>query len=297
MELIERTRASLGAVGVWLANAPLKPPLDVERRETRRLDGLGYGSLWSGEGVGAREALAIHGILLGDTRNLVLGTGIANVWYRPAATLQTGAAILAAAHPGRFVLGVGIGHAFQAAKTGGDYRPLTQMRDYLSEMDAEAEANPPAVEFPRVLAAVGPRMLELARERAEGAHPFFTPVEHTAFAREILGPDKLLIPQVHVLLETDPVRARESQHDWLRYALDVKPYANAWRRFGYETELTDRFIDAAVAWGDEEAVARRVREHLDAGADHVLVTPSTNDLPAQVDMLAKLAPALLEVTK
>ncbi|AXB44505.1 TIGR03620 family F420-dependent LLM class oxidoreductase [Amycolatopsis albispora] len=297
MELIERTRAALGAVGIWLPNAPLKPPVEVERRETRRLDTLGYGSLWSGEGVGVREALAIHGILLGDTRNLVFGTGIANVWSRPASTLQAGAATLAAAHPGRFVLGVGIGHAFQAARTGGDYRPLSQLRDYLSTMDAEAAENPPAEAFPRVLAAVGPRMLELARERTEGAHPFFTPVEHTAFAREVLGPDKLLIPQLHVLLETDPVRARESQHDWLGYALGVKAYANAWRRFGYEPGLSDRFIDAAVAWGDEEAIARRVREQLDAGADHVLVTPSVGSLPEQADMLEKLAPALLEVAR
>ncbi|WP_245574004.1 TIGR03620 family F420-dependent LLM class oxidoreductase [Amycolatopsis nigrescens] len=294
-EMVERTRRELGRVGVWLFGAHSPDPV-VERRETARIERLGYGSVWSGEGGGSREILAAHGFLLQATERLVLGTGIANVWSRPARTLHAGAYTLARAFPGRFVLGVGIGHSFQAAKAGSHYDPLTQLREYLSEMDEAAAELPPPEPFPRVLAAVGPKMLELSGDRADGAHPFSTPPEHVAFAREILGEDKLLIPHQPVLLETDPERARAVAREILKRVLAVPAYAASWRKFGYGDDLaglTDRLVDAAVAWGDEEAIARRVRELLDSGADHVLVSPVADDLPAATDQLARLAPALL----
>jgi probable F420-dependent oxidoreductase len=284
----------LGTVGIWLfGGRPV--PAHVERTVVARLDDLGYGSAWVGEGVGGRDAFARSAVWLGATRRMAVGTGIANLWARQPETMQAGARTLAEAFDGRFLLGVGVGHAFQASSVGADFsRPLAHMRDYLSRMDAEAAANPPAAPVSRVLGAIGPKMLELARDSADGAHPFFTPVAHTAFAREILGPGKLLVPHQAVLLESDPARARAIAHEWVAQALAVPAYAEGWRRFGH-TELNDELVDAAVAWGDESAIARRVREQLDAGADHVLVSPLGTDLPGIVEQLERLASALLAV--
>jgi probable F420-dependent oxidoreductase len=228
----------------------------------------------------------------------VLGTGIANVWARPGRTAEKGGATLAHAHPGRFVLGVGIGHAFQAAKYSEEYRPLDRMRAYLSEMDAAEAENPAPVAFPRVLAAVGPKMLELSRDGADGAHPFAQPVSHTPYAREILGPDKLLIPQQTVLLGSredarESVRRRVAQSR--EYSVTV--YLAGWKRLGYtDADIDgagDTFVDDLVIWGDADTIAKRLGELLDAGADHVLLTPAAPTFESTVDLLAELAPAVL----
>ncbi len=298
MTLVEDTRARLGAIGAWLPSAPLQPPPDVERAATRRLAGAGYRSVWSGEGPGTREVFAHFGDLLASVPDVVLGTGIANTWLRRGVTTEKGGATLAQAHPGRFVLGVGIGHAFQATKLGEEYRPIDRMRAYLSEMDEAAAENPSSVAFPRVLAAVGPRMLELSRDRADGAHPFAQPVSHTPYAREILGPDKLLIPQQTVLLGSredarESVRRRVAQSR--EYSVTV--YLAGWKRLGYtEADIagpSDRFVDDLVLWGDGGTIAKRLDELLDAGADHVLLTPSTASFESTVDLLLELAPAVV----
>ncbi|MEV5715946.1 TIGR03620 family F420-dependent LLM class oxidoreductase [Amycolatopsis mediterranei] len=298
MTLIEDTRTRLGAIGAWLPSAPLAPPPDVERAATRRLADAGYRSVWSGEGPGTREVFAHFGDLLASVPDVVLGTGIANLWARRGATAQKGGATLAHAHPGRFVLGIGAGHAFQAAKLGEDYRPIDRMRAYLSEMDAVEAENPWPVAFPRVLAAVGPKMLELSRDHADGAHPFAQPVSHTPYAREVLGPDKLLIPQQTVLLGNREdarrsVRRRVAQSR--EYSVTV--YLAGWKRLGYtETDIagpSDRFVDDLVLWGDAPTIAKRLAEVLDAGADHVLLTPSAATFESAVDILAELAPAVL----
>ncbi|WP_410574118.1 TIGR03620 family F420-dependent LLM class oxidoreductase [Amycolatopsis sp. cmx-4-61] len=298
MTLIEDTRARLGAVGAWLPSAPLQPPPDVERAATRRLADAGYRSVWSGEGPGSREVFAHFGDLLAAVPDVVLGTGIANVWARRGVTAYKGGATLARAHPGRLVLGVGVGHAFQAAKLGEDYRPIDRMRAYLSEMDTAADESPSPVAFTRVLAAVGPRMLELARDHADGAHPFAQPVSHTPYARGILGPDMLLIPQQTVLLGSredarESVRRRIAQ---LReYA--VTAYLAGWKRLGYtDADIagpSDEFVDDLVLWGDAPTIAKRVGEVLDAGADHVLLTPSATTFESTVDELLELAPAVV----
>ncbi|MEQ0558421.1 TIGR03620 family F420-dependent LLM class oxidoreductase [Amycolatopsis sp. NEAU-NG30] len=296
MTLLEDTRARLGAIGAWLPSAPLAPPPDVERAATRRLAGLGYRSVWSGEGPGTREVFAHFGDLLASVPDVVLGAGIANVWLRPGRTARRGGATLAHAHPGRFVLGVGVGHAFQAAAHGEQYRPVDRMRAYLSEMDADAAENPSPVPFPRVLAAVGPQMLALSRDHADGAHPFAQPVSHTAYAREILGPGKLLIPQQTFLLGTredarQSVRRRVAQSREHR----VRAYLAGWKRLGYtEADIdgpSDRLVDDLVLWGDAKTIAKRLDEVLDAGADHVLLTPSAPTFESTVDALAELAPA------
>ncbi|NIH84955.1 TIGR03620 family F420-dependent LLM class oxidoreductase [Amycolatopsis granulosa] len=284
------------SIGVWLFGG-YPTTVEVEREQLARIDALGYASVWMGETIGGRDAFVRSAVFLGATSRITVGTGIANAWARPAPTAQAAARSVSEAHPGRFVLGIGIGHPYQAESTGQSYaKPLTAMRDYLSRMDEEAATNPPAAPFPRVLAAIGPKMLELSRDATDGAHPFAMPVEHTAFARKILGPGKLLIPHQAVLLSTDPARARAIAREMARQILQVKAYAKAWRDFGYGDEVTDRLADALVAWGDEETIARRVREQLDAGADQVLLSPTGVDLPGAVDQLARLTPALAALT-
>jgi probable F420-dependent oxidoreductase len=298
MTLIEDTRTRLGAIGAWLPSAPLDPPPDVERAATRRLAELGYRSIWSGEASGPRELFAQFGDLLASVPDVVLGAGIANVWARPGRTAAKGAITLARAHPGRLVLGVGVGHAFQAAKQGEQYRPVDRMRAYLAEMATVVAENPVPVAFPRVLAAVGPKMLALSRDHADGAHPFAQPVSHTPYAREILGPDKLLIPQQTVLLG-----GREDAREHVRRGVaqsrehQVRAYLAGWKRLGYtEADIdgpSDRLVDDLVLWGDAPTIAKRLDELRDAGADHVLLTPSAATFESIVDILAELAPAVL----
>ena len=211
---------------------------------------------------------------------------------------HNGATSLSEPHPGRFDLGIGGGHAFQAAKLGENYRPMDRMRAYLSEMDAAEAENPSPVPFPRVLAAVGPKMLELSRDHADGAHPFAQPVSHTPYAREILGPGKLLIPQHTVLLGTRE-DARQSVRRQLAQsrAYQVTAYIAGWKRLGYtDSDIdgpSDRFVDDLVLWGDAATIAKRVAEVLDAGADHVLLTPSAASFESTVDVLLALAPEVV----
>jgi probable F420-dependent oxidoreductase len=302
VDLIEETRDRLGPVGVWLPLAPLAPPPDEELRAMRRLEELGYRTVWGGEGPGGRELFADSAITLASTERVVVGTGIANIWSRPAYTAQSGGRTLAHAFPGRFVLGVGIGHASQAAKSGSDYRPLEQTREYLEAMSAAEKEFPSPVPFPRILAAVGPKMLELARELTDGAHPFAQPIEHTPYAREILGPDKLLIPVHSVLLgDREQARASVATSIELTKQYNIPHYVKGWKRLGYtEADIdgvSDRLVDGLTAWGDEEKIARRIKELVDAGADTVLVSPAGHDLAAIVDQLERLAPALTAVTR
>jgi probable F420-dependent oxidoreductase len=206
------------------------------------------------------------------------------------------------AYPGRFVLGLGVSHQPMVEGLRGQTygRPLTAMREYLDRMDASVfmAAEPP--ETPRrVLAALGPKMLALAAERADGAHPYNVPPEHTARAREILGPDKLLAPEQAVVLETDPAEARRIGRGHVAIYRDLPNYTNNLRQFGItDDDLagdgSDRVVDTMVAWGDVDAIRARVQEHLDAGADHVAVqvlTADRGELP--LDEWRELAPALL----
>jgi probable F420-dependent oxidoreductase len=291
-------RERVGRVGVWLAS--LRPAtIEQERAAARRIEVLGYGSLWAGEVIGGKEAFSHQAVLLAATERIVTGTGIANVWARHPATMQAGAATLGAAYPGRFVLGIGVSHASIVERSGQTYdRPLTRMVEYLDGMDrVVAEVPVTEVPVPRVLAALGPKMLALARDRADGAHPYFVPVEHTPGARRILGPDRLLIPEQAVVLSTNAEQARRIARGHTTSYLRLPNYVNNLRRLGYSDEDlagagSDRLVDAIVAWGDEEQIASRVKEHLDGGADHVLLQP-LGDLASAVDQLERLAPAVL----
>lgn len=293
-------RERLGRVGVW-SNAPAFAPVGHVREGAAALEELGFRAVWFPESVPGRESFTIASLLLCATERLVVCTGIMNVYARDPAAAANGARALAEAYPGRFVLGLGVSHAPSVAQRGHEYaKPLPTMRAYLEAM-ARAEYRPPEPEEPApvVLAALGPLMLRLAAERATGAHPYFVPVEHTAFARERLGPGPLLAPELAVVLCHDRSAAREAAQGYLDTYLALENYTSNLRRFGYgDDDLaaggSDRLLDALVAWGDAEAIRERVRAHLDAGADHVSIQP----LPPgdyRLDQLRELAPALLEL--
>ena len=299
VQMVDQVRARLGPVGVWFG-ALSAVPATVERAVAAEIERLGYGSLWAPERIGGKEAFAHQGILLSATDHLATGTGIANIWSRHPAAMQGGAATLADAYPGRFVLGIGVSHGPIVNRSGFTYeRPLQRMTDYLDGMDrSSGEAPQAATPAPRVLAALRPRMLELARDRADGAHPYFVPVEHTAAARGRLGPDKLLIPEQAVVLDPDTERARATGRQHMATYLRLPNYVNNLRALGYgDDDLadggSDRLVDAIVARGDVDAVAARVRAHLDAGADHVLVQPLAADADRALAALRALAPAVL----
>lgn len=297
-ELTVSVRERLGPVGVWLGS--LRPATaDAERRAARRVEELGYGSLWTGELIGGKEAFAHQALLLSATERIITGTGIANAWARHPATMEGGGATLGAAYPGRFILGVGISHAHIVGRSGQDYqRPLARMVEYLDGMDLATAYGPRhEVPVPRVLAALRPQMLALARDRADGAHPYFVPPSHTPIARAVLGTGKLLVPEQAVVVATESTEARRRARDHMEVYLQAPNYVNNLKQLGYTDEDfsqggSDRLVDAIVAWGDADAIARRVREHLDAGADHVLLQP-LGDLAQALQQLEVLAPAVL----
>jgi probable F420-dependent oxidoreductase len=295
-QVVAATRERLGGVGVWTAALRTADAAQVPAA-VARIEELGYGSLWTPEGIGGREAFASAAIVLGASSRILVGTGIANVWARHPATMQGGAATLAAAWPGRFVLGIGASHAPTVTRSGQVYgKPLAHMAGYLERMDAAAPDAPDTpVAFPRVLAALRPRMLELAREHADGAHPYFVPPEHTPMAREILGGERLLIPEQAVVLSSDPVHAREIARVHMAHYLTLENYLASLRHLGYHDEDlagggSDRLVDAIVAWGDEQAISARVDELRAGGADHVVLQPLAADLAGVIDQLERLAP-------
>ena len=291
-------RERLGNVGVWLA-VLARTPFAEARAGAATIDELGYGSLWINEGFGTKEPMSHAALLLDATDRLVLGTGIANIWARDAAAANAAAATLGEAHPGRFVLGLGVSHQPMVDRRGHTYgRPLAAMRAYLDALDDAPWAGPPPAEpAPRVLAALRPRMVELAAQRAAGVHSYFVPVAHTERVREALGPDPLLIPELAVVLEGDPGRARERAREHASVYLGLPNYTNNLRDLGYAAAdiahgASDRLIDDVIAWGDDDAIAARVQAHLDAGADHVLIQP-LGTFEQALDQLRALGPALL----
>lgn len=286
---------SLGRIGVWLGSIGALPAAE-ERSAVRELEALGYGTIWFGETPFSKEALSHAALILDATERVTVATGIASIWLRSASSAASGAATLAEAYPGRFVLGLGVSHAPIVASIGYDYtKPLTRMREYLGAMDASRYTGPlPAEPAPRLLAALGPKMLELARDRAQGAHPYLVTPEHTVRARAILGVGPLLAPEQAFVLESDPMRARTVARDHLEVYLTLPNYAENWRRSGFdEADVadggSDRLVDALVAWGDESAVRERVEQHFAAGADHVALQALGED---PVGQLTRLAPAL-----
>lgn len=270
--------ADLSRFGVWTGGLDQQPSSRAVEL-VAELETMGWGAVWIPEAVG-RDPFVHATLLLAGTERIVVATGIASIHARDAMAMNACWQSVSEAFPGRFLLGLGVSHQpMVEGLRGHDYsNPLGAMRDYLTRMDeAFYIGAPPAIPAERVLAALGPKMLELARDRTRGAHPYLVPPEHTAQARAILGPDALLAPEQKVILETDPVKAREIARAALAIYLPGLPnYANNLRRLGYSEEdltapLSDHLVDAVVAWGDVDAVTARIRAHHDAGADHVAV--------------------------
>jgi probable F420-dependent oxidoreductase len=295
----------LGPVGVWQGG--YGPPAEVDRAFAREVEALGYSAMWFGEAPGGKEAFTRAATLLAATDSLAVGTGIASIWGRDPLNTASAVRTVSEAFPGRFVAGLGVSHRPIVEARGQRYeRPLAHLRGYLAAMAETVHQSPsPAIAPTILLAALGPRMLELARDAADGAHPYFVTVEHVRRARAILGPQRLLAPELAVVLEPDATVARRLArlHTGTFY-LEAPNYVRALRWLGWGPEHladggSDELVDAIVAWGDEAAIADRVREYLDAGADHVCVQPVTSIRPLadgpDVEALAvlrRLAPTL-----
>jgi probable F420-dependent oxidoreductase len=272
-------RDRLGRFGVWHRGTP---PTEL----AQALERLGFGTLWLG-GSPSGDLRAVQD-LLDATTSLTLATGIVNIWTADPHDVARAFARVDAAHPGRFVLGVGVGHA-EATQA---YRSPFESRSALG--DGLLARGVPAGRL--VLAALGPRVLRLAAERTAGAHPYLVPVEHTRRARLILGSAALLAPEQKVVLDTDPARARVRGRDFIGYTLGLANYRNNLRRLGWsDADLadggSDALVDALVAHGSADDVAARLRAHLDAGADHVAVEPAGED-EDRIETFTELARAL-----
>ena len=265
----------LGPLNVW-SFALQRLTAANESAAARSYEELGYRAIWLPESLGSKEIMVHVAILLASTTRAVLAPGIANVHARDPMAMANAAKALGEAYPGRFVLGIGVSHAPSVATRGGNYgNPLAQMRVYLDAMDAAAYAGPvPDPPVPLVLAALGPKMLQLAAERADGAHPYFVPLEHTPVARQHVGAEACLVTEVTAVLTTDKATGRDVARAFARHYLALPNYANNLRRLGWgEADLagdgSDRIIDAVVAIGDVDTIVRRIRDHLEAGADTV----------------------------
>jgi probable F420-dependent oxidoreductase len=273
----------LGSIGVWTFQLDSFPAARAQEA-VAELEELGFGAVWFGEAVG-REALTNASLLLAGSKRIVIATGIANIYGRDPVTMAAAQKTLAEAYPNRFLLGLGVSHVPLVEKLRGHRydKPLATMRAYLDAMDkAPFQAAPPASKPPRVLAALGPKMLQLSAERADGAHPYNTTPPHTAEAREVLGADPYLCPEQAVVLEKDPSKARAIARKFLAIYLTLPNYTNNFLRLGFqEADFgnggSDHLIDAVVAWGDLKTVVSRIQEHHSAGADHVCIQVLTED--------------------
>ncbi|MEU6676513.1 LLM class F420-dependent oxidoreductase [Streptomyces sp. NPDC046925] len=286
------------SVGVWWTSDRW-PIADVIAR-AREMEQLGYGSLFYGE-AGGKEALTQAAALLGGTERLVVGTGIANIHARSAPASEAGARTLGALHPGRFVLGLGVSHAPLVEHSYAGYyeKPLSTMREYLRVMDAVPDEIEPGGARPaRLLAALGPKMIELSATAADGAHPYLVTPEQTARTRERVGTGKWVVSEQAVALTTDREEGLRRAHQHLHMYSQLPNYRNSWLRQGFdESDVvvggSDKLADGMVAIGDTQELAARVQQHLDAGADHVLVQVLGEDASSDpMPTLRELAPAL-----
>jgi len=251
----------LGQIGIWQSRSKGEPGVIVGA-----LEDLGYGALWLGGSPSVEQARVY--VEAGTTLPVI--TGILNVWQHDPADVAREHARLTSEHPDRFLLGIGIGHPEATS----DYtRPLKTMREFFDGLDA---AETPVPKDQRLAAALGPKMLDLCKERSLGTHPYFIDVEHTRFARERLGPGPLVAPEVAVVVEADPETARRHAREYAKLYLGLTNYTNNLLKFGYtERDIanggSDRLIDAVIPHGSAGAVAEAIRAHLEAGADHVCI--------------------------
>lgn len=274
-----RMTYALGGTGIWEMGLRYGDR-GLATEAAAELEELGFSALWIPD-AGGDDLFDAFGALLGATRQATVASGILNLWTQDPGRSAAAYHKLVAEHGERLLIGIGVSHApvINQMLDGEPYaRPLARMAGFLDALDA---ADPPLPTANRVLAALGPKMLEVARDRSAGAHPYLVPPQHTATARQILGPDRLLAPEQGVVLETDPDRAREIARKNMTIYFGLPNYVNNWRRHGFtEDDVaapgSDRLVDAMVAWGDESAIAERIQQHRDAGADHVCVQVMTD---------------------
>jgi probable F420-dependent oxidoreductase len=288
----------LKKLGVWA-------PVEGFRAEqaadfAKRIEAWGYGALWLNEALG-REALTSSGWLLANTTKLIIGTGIATIYGRDPQAASAAQKTLAELSNGRFLLGLGVSHAPLVTMRHQDYgKPIETMTAYLKGMREAAFTSVLPAESPKtVIAALRPRMLELARDLADGAIPYNVTPEHTEKARKILGPGKLLCVEQAAILETDPAKARGVARRFLPTYLRLPNYLELWKSLGFagadfENGGSDRLVDGVFVWGDEKAIRTRIDAHWAAGADHVCVqalSPASEGYPSTDEkLLALLAP-------
>jgi probable F420-dependent oxidoreductase len=285
----------LGRIGIWSRELRYNPDRGARAAAAAELEDLGYAAIFIPDAGG--DVLGDVEHLLAATRRMPFATGILNIWLHDPAEVASGYADLVARFGPRFLLGLGSSHAplVESALRVPYARPYSKMVDYLDALDGAVTPVPAEM---RMLAALGPRMLSLARARAAAAHPYLVPPEHTAAARQALGPGILLAPEQAVVLGTDPRLGRERARAFVNDYLALPNYVRNLRRLGFtdddlDGQASDRLVDALVAHGDEEAIAARVRAHHDAGADHVCVYVfGGGDEALPLDAWRRLAPAL-----
>ncbi len=267
----------LSPTGVWFFTDAMSAAESEEL--AAKVEQLGYSALWIPDTLG-RDPFVNASTLLRATTSLVVATGIANIHMRHPGMMKQGAMSLAELSGGRFLLGLGVSHAplVEGLRHLPYIKPLTTMSTYLDAMEAspyrgKAPSEPPLT----VLGALGPKMLALAADKTAGAHPYWTTPEHTATARQLMGPDPLLCVEQKCILTTDRAVAHEVTRKQLSIYIGLPNYRNNWIRLGYSEEEIDdrspRFLDAVMAWGDEAAITQRIRAHYDAGATHVCIQP------------------------
>jgi probable F420-dependent oxidoreductase len=300
--VIEAARLSLGRVGAYLP-APAMTPMSVaeQRDAAGRLERAGYRTAWANEPIGGKDVFAQVAVLLAATERITFGTGIANIWARLPQIAHGASAWLAQAYPHRFVLGLGVGYPQQAEVADREFgQPLSTMREYLERMDSPVR--PPAAEtpYPRLIGANGPMMVALADELADGVIPAMMPPAFTKRARLQLAPDKLIVMCLSVVAEADTDQARAAARDRLVAFLARSPARAAiLAELGFTAEevadLSDRLVDALIGNGSPDTIAALVREHLDAGADHVALIPPGTSVEADLEQLERIAPALADL--
>jgi probable F420-dependent oxidoreductase len=284
----------LSGVGVWSSQLRYADP-DEAAEAAAELEDLGFTALWIPDAGG--PVLDSVDQLLASTKRVVVATGILNLWMHEPSDVAARYASLTKTYDDRFLLGIGCSNAalVDSMEQGRFRKPLAATRSFLDALDA---AEQPVPVENRVLAALGPKMLELATTRARGAHPYLGTPDHTREARKLLGDGPLLLPELTVVLTEDRAEARAIGADWLGAYIGLPNYANRLLRSGFSADdvssVSDRVFDAIVAWGDEEAIQRRIDEHRAAGADHVCIQVLTaNQAEFPREQWRRLAAALL----
>ncbi|MGE0881131.1 MAG: TIGR03620 family F420-dependent LLM class oxidoreductase [Acidimicrobiia bacterium] len=286
--------ARLGPVGIWSSQFLSGSPTELADA-SRELERLGFGAIWLPESTWA-DPMVGAALILAATERLCVATGVVRIHARAAANTSNAWKGLSGWFPGRFVLGLGVSHRPSVERLGQSYdRPLATMVAYLDELAAsrfDGRTADDEAPLHSVLAAVGPKMMALAAERTDGAHSYTSTAGHTATSRAVMGSEPLLAPEVKVVFDSDATTARAIARQSL--PLRLPNYANGLIRSGFDPEevaaVSDRVVDALVAWGDDDRIAAFMQSHLDAGADHVAVQLLTADAnPAPVELWRRLA--------